>query len=140
MKNTLEDDQISMILKVRAMRVDGLRRLRAVHEAHVVQKSQEIVDQEQAMHTAQVTRIADERESLAAMLNKETVKVDSIVSFIKLQQRGVRQLNDIRQEIETVKEEHEQAIEVFRESEVNAQKAEKRLIAIEEVIKGQLWK
>ena len=92
------------------------------------------------MHTAQVARVADERASLAAMLNKETVKVDSIVSFIKLQQRGVRQLNDIRQEIETVKEEHEQAIEVFRESEVNAQKAEKRLIAIEEMIKGQLWK
>lgn len=140
MKKKSDDTQINMILKVRAMRVDGLRRLRAMHEAQVNRKSQEIFEHEEALQNAREARVADERRSLEAMVQVDTVKLDSIVSFIKLQQRGVRQLNEIRRDIESAKDGHEHALDVFRDSERKTQKAEKRLIAIEEVVKEQLWK
>lgn len=133
MNKSIVDQQVRLILRVRRMRVDGLRKLRAINETRVNQKSQEIVELEDALQIAKDARIADEKQSLESLLNNDSVRLGSLVSFIKLQRRGVRQMNEIRQEIETTKDEHELAVESLQDADLKLQKAEKRLIAIEEV-------
>ena len=134
------EKELKQIKTVRKLRVDSLRRKQLKCALEKTRAAQQIDDSETHYEVVQQELIETERTSLQDLVGGGFVKVDRLVGFTKLQQRGVKKIKDSQKEIELAHLHYKEAQAKYQEASVAANVAEKKLLGLEEVLEHQLWK
>lgn len=134
------DSDLKVILKIRKMRVDSLRRIQKKREMERIQAGQDVEVRQSNLEDTEVQVRAIETERLNSLINGQFVKIDRIEAFSKLQLKGIKQIMDANREIELAQNHFEQSKNALEESVKAARVGEKKLMAIEEAIRETLWK
>lgn len=134
------DSDLKVILKIRKMRVDSLRRIQKKREMERIQAGQDVEVRQSNLEDTEIQVRAVESERLNSLINGQFVKIDRIEAFSKLQLKGIKQIMDANREIELAQNHFEQSKNALEESVKAARAGEKKLMAIEEAIRETLWK
>jgi hypothetical protein len=133
------EKQLEQVRLIRRLRVRSRLRDQQA-QAMAVQAAQDFLDKAE--------RLVLDREMHAVTLQRDGMKdlVDDSVTvqdLLKFNKRKIRSLKQIKDAKRSVFEQHREkmlAIEVLQERIRQTKKAEKKLMGIDEVIAGQLWK
>lgn len=131
--------ELAAIQQIRKLRVESLRRGQFIKAQERREASDSISNNLNALEALRLSMIAAERETLANLTGQGFVKVDALVGFTKLQQDGVRQVNNQKLTIEESRIRYQQKVIEHEESIAKTMHAEKRLMGLEEILKGKLW-
>ena len=128
------DKDLRSILQIRKMRADSLSRAARVREMERNSIAKDVVDKVQALSTTEIQVRQLQQERLRELVSGQFVKIDRVEAFSKMQLRGVQQIMDANRDIELAQKRLESSNERLEESMQIAKVAEKKKIAIEEVI------
>lgn len=134
------DSDLKVVLKIRKMRVDSLRRIQKKREMERIQAAQDVEARQSNLEDTETQVRAVETERLNSLINGQFVKIDRIEAFSKLQLKGIKQIMDANREIELAQKHFEHSTNVLEESVKAARAGEKKLMAVEEAIRETLWK
>jgi|GEM_PF-6381101 len=134
------DSDLKVVLKIRKMRVDSLRRIQKKREMERIQAAQDVEVRQSNLEDTETQVRAVETERLNSLINGQFVKIDRIEAFSKLQLKGIKQIMDANREIELAQKHFEHSKNVLEESVKAARAGEKKLMAVEEAIRETLWK
>lgn len=131
--------QINTILKIRKMRVDHMQRQHRQLQNHIDTQSQAMGKAQMQMEEMHRDNVNKERETLTHMIGVDSLKLSSIVDYVKLQQHGVKRLGDAKRDTDLIQQDIEESKDNLAVSGAKLVQAEKKLLGIEEVIKEKLW-
>lgn len=134
------DSDLKVVLKIRKMRVDSLRRIQKKREMERIQAAQDVEVRQSNLEDTETQVRAVETERLNSLINGQFVKIDRIEAFSKLQLKGIKQIMDANREIELAQKHFEHSKNALEESVKAARAGEKKLMAVEEAIRETLWK
>ena len=133
------EQQLKLLMKIRKMRVENVRREHKTLENHIQSQINEVDKTQRHMEQVHRENIAKEKETLAAMINVESLKLSKVVGFVKLQQHGVKRLGDGKRYTETVQKDIEESKDNLAVCGAKLVQAEKKLLVLEEVVHEKLW-
>jgi hypothetical protein len=133
------EKQLNLLMKIRKMRVENVRREHKSIENHIQSQINEVDKTQRLMEQVHRENIAKEKETLAAMINVESLKLSKVVGFVKLQQHGVKRLGDGKRYTETVQKDIEESKDNLAVCGAKLVQAEKKLLVLEEVVDEKLW-
>ncbi|BET27558.1 hypothetical protein EV673_1771 [Limnobacter thiooxidans] len=128
------DKDLRSILQIRKMRADSLSRAARAREMERNSMAKDVVDKVQALTATEIQVRQLQQERLGELVSGQFVKIDRVEAFSKMQLRGVQQIMDANRDIELAQKRLESSNERLEESMQIAKVAEKKKIAIEEVI------
>jgi hypothetical protein len=131
---------IKQIKGIRKLRVDAFKRKLRASEFQATEAYHKVGETEQALEAAKQEAFQKERDLLAGLVNGSYVKIEQVVQFSKTQQYGVQTLKNAKESIEGARKALKVAKEHVEEAKQNALRAEKKMIAIEEVERLKPWK
>lgn len=131
--------EMATILKVRELRVDSLRRMQLIKAREMQEASDQISSNLSELEDLKHNMIEAEQKTLASLTGQGFVKVDALVGFTKLQQDGVRRVNNQKLTIEESRLKYQQKVEEHQETMAKALHAEKRWMGLQEILKGEPW-
>ncbi|HEX5487451.1 MAG TPA: hypothetical protein VFX23_15795 [Limnobacter sp.] len=131
--------EMTTILKVRELRVDSLRRMQLIKAREMQEASDQISSNLSELQDLKHNMIEAEQKTLASLTGQGFVKVDALVGFTKLQQDGVRRVNNQKLTIEESRLKYQQKVEEHQETMAKALHAEKRWMGLQEILKGEPW-
>jgi len=128
------DKDLRSILQIRKMRADSLSRAARVREMERNSIAKDVVDKVQALSTTEIQVRQLQQERLGELVSGQFVKIDRVEAFSKMQLKGVQEIMDANRDIELAQKRLESSNERLEESLQTAKVAEKKKIAIQEVI------
>lgn len=128
------DKDLRSILQIRKMRADSLSRAARVREMERNSIAKDVVDKVQALTTTEIQVRQLQQERLGELVSGQFVKIDRVEAFSKMQLKGVQEIMDANRDIELAQKRLESSNERLEESLQTAKVAEKKKIAIQEVI------
>lgn len=134
------DRDLQRVLQIRQLRVDQLKRKQARVASEVMAAASQIQQAQRHSEELEKTLFQAEQESLRELLGASSVRVGELRQFTKRQSDAVDQINLSRKRIESSYLDHKDALDKLADSQKVTAVAEKKLIGLEEVIEGRLWK
>ncbi len=137
--NSIEKE-LKQIEHIRKLRVDHFRRKQNVVAAERNQAAAQIQNAESSYQQIEVELVQEQKEQLQTLTQSGRVKSHQVLAYTKLQLKGVKQIKDAVEIIETSKTKLKEVNLRLAASNVDLSKAEKKLIGLQEVMKEEFWK
>lgn len=133
------ETQLEQVRLIRRLRVRSRLRDQQA-QAREVQAVQDCLDQaERSVLDREVQAVTLQRDGMKDLVN-DNVTVQDLLKFNKLKIRSLKQIKDAKRSVFEQHREKMLAMEVLQERIRQTRQAEKKLMGIDEVIAGQLWK
>lgn len=133
------EKELKQIEQIRKLRVNNFRRKQSLVAAERSQAVEQIQLAEQSYQTTEIELVQEQRTQLQTLKSAGSVKPHEVVAYTKLQLKGVKQIKDAFSEIENSKSKLKEVQQRLNSSTVELNKAEKKLIGLQEVIKEEFW-
>lgn len=133
------EKELKQIEQIRKLRVDNFRRQQGVVAAERNQAARQIQQAEEAYQSTEIELIGEQKNQLQALKSSSSVKSHEVVAYTKLQLKGVKQIKDAFNHVEDSKAKLKEVQQRLNSSTVELNRAEKKLIGLQEVIKEELW-
>lgn len=128
------DKDLKALLRIRQMRSDALSRAVRLCEMERNLAARDVEDKVSDLTTTETQVRQTQHEYLAELVNGHFVKIDRVEVFSKMQLQGVKRIVDANRDIDLAQKRLESSKELLEESLHVSRVAEKRKIAIQEVI------
>lgn len=137
--NSIEQE-LRSIEKIRALRVSTLRRKQVLVVAEHSRALEQARLAEAHMGELETQLANEQKQQLQSLTTSGPVASHHLVAYTKMQQRGVKQIKDAFQSIETAQHETKVVQGRLKEATSDLNKAEKKLIGLQEALGEQWWK
>lgn len=134
MKMDSIDKDLKALLRIRQMRSDSLSRAARMREMERNFAAKDVEDKVSGLTTTETHVRQMQHECLTELVNGHFVKIDRVEAFSKMQLQGAKRIMDANREIDLAQKHLEVSKEMLEESLQKSRAAEKRKIAIQEVI------
>lgn len=133
------EKELKQIEQIRKLRVDNFRRQQGIVAAERNHAARQIQQAEEAYQSTEIELIGEQKNQLQALKSSSSVKSHEVVAYTKLQLKGVKQIKDAFNHVEDSKAKLKEVQQRLNSSTVELNRAEKKLIGLQEVIKEELW-